>query len=187
MLFAKLQVDSDPLMNGKPVRDHIPVNAIALLGGWCRHLWVCIWKISKMSVTTSHEVEFVFENDFVFTFIFQNDRQRIHLRALQCPGEVSLENICPLNSWLMNQGFTLSFPWIDGRMEGGREGGMKRWSEAAIVLLLQTGHSVKFPGERAFSRLRPTPLATSGVCVCLCVCACLSACSPLGLNNVLSG
>lgn len=66
---------------------------------------------------------------------------------------------------------------MDGRMEEG----MKRWSEWAIVLLLQTGHSGKYPREQSFFKVASYSASY------LCMCVCLTACSPLGLNNVQSG
>lgn len=65
------------------------------------------------------------------------------VKCSSVPTEVSQENICLPKSLLMNQGFF--FPWIDG--------GMKRWSEWAIVLLLQTGHSKRIPREQSFFKV----------------------------------
>lgn len=60
--------------------------------------------------------------------------------------------------------FFFPFPWIDGEMEGG----MKRWSEWAIVLLLQTGHSARYPRDRGFFKV--ASYSASYLCVYMCVC-----------------
>lgn len=57
-----------------------------------------------------------------------------------------------------------SLSWINGRMEGG----MKRSNEWTIVLLLQTGHSVKF--LRGQSLFKVASYTTSYLCVFLSVC-----------------
>ena len=64
---------------------------------------------------------------------------------------------------LVNQGFISPLFCTDERMEGQ----MKRWSEWAVVPLLQTGHSGKFPWDQSFFQgcvlLSKLPLF---VCVC---------------------
>lgn len=107
---------------------------------WSRHLYIedlesekCAW----MSVCAS---------SLRWKTALRYEIVNIHFNRILisvCSSEVSQENICPTELMAHESRFhSLSFPWIDGKMEGG----MKRWSERAIVLLLQTGHSGKFPG-----------------------------------------
>lgn len=94
-----------------------------------------------------------------------------------CSSEVSQENICPTELMAHESRFH-SFFSLDRWKDGGRDEKME-WTSNCSALANRPFREIP-RGNRAFSRLRPTPLATS-VCVYVC------ACSPLGLNNVQSG